>query len=63
VSSIYVGGQTENVFAFAFPSAFVSAFRVPILYARQSTAASAGELSTFVAVAEGLNFVVISELL
>jgi hypothetical protein len=51
VSSIYVGGQTENVFAFAFASAFVFAFRLPILYARQDTAVSAGELSTFVAAA------------
>jgi hypothetical protein len=57
VSSIYVGGQTENVFAFVF------AFRLPILYARQTTAALTGDIFRFVVAAGGLNLVVISMLL
>jgi hypothetical protein len=44
-------------------SAFVAPFRLPILYARQTTAVSAGEIFRFVAAAGGLNLVVISRLL
>jgi hypothetical protein len=56
-------GKRRMCLRLRLQSAFVASFRLPILYARRTTAVSIREISKFVVAAVGLNFVWMSKLL